>query len=297
MKRMTLNQTIPNWTSAGIFTYLNALAVPWAEDIEAVSLNLDYHGGNSGRKRISPLIKNLLSDDGTISTTNMQMIANTALSLFGVTWAKMYEQLSIEYNPINNYDMVEEERESGSGSRSEAHSGTDGRTISHTTTNAGNDTVTNTGTETTAHTGTRGVTGTDETSTTGSSTSEDGIAGFNSSTYQDDRNNETSTEANSESSTTQTTTDNLQDQRTDNLTQTTTHGHTITEAGTDNLTHGESITGSDSHSGSRTLTRSGNIGVTTTAQMLEQERILWAWNFFRNVVYKDLDSLLTIQTY
>lgn len=297
MKRTTLNQTIPNWTTAGIFSYLNALAVPWTGDIAAVSLDLDYHGGHSGNKRISPLVSNMLNDDGVLSATALNTLANAALSLFGVTWAKMYEQLSIEYNPINNYDMVEQETTSGTGSGSEAHTGTDGHTISHTTTNGGIDTVANTGTETTAHTGTQGVQGSTQTSTSGTNETEDGIAGFNSSTYQDDRNSISESSESSTGTNSQTTTDNLQDQRTDNLTQTTTHGHTVTESGTDNLTHGESITKSESTSGTRRLTRSGNIGVTTTAQMLEQERLLWNWNFFRNVVYKDLDSLLTMQTY
>lgn len=45
------------------------------------------------------------------------------------------------------------------------------------------------------------------------------------------------------------------------------------------------------------LTRSGNVGVTTSQQMLESERKLWLWDFFDSVVYPDLDKVLTIQTY
>lgn len=297
MKRITLNQTIPGWTSAGIFHYLNALAVPWDGDITDTSLDLDYHGGHSGRKRITPLVETLLESDGTLDATSINMLAVTALALFGVRWTKMYEQLSIEYNPIHNYDMTESETTSGSGSGSENHTGADTRTISHGTMNSGQDTRTNTGTQTSAQTGTQGTVDQTATNTTGSSNTDDGIAGFNSTTYQKDRNSVSGSTAASNASSNSTRTDNLQDQRTDNLTETTTHGHNISETGSDALQHGESIARSESSSGSRSMTRSGNIGVTTTAMMLEQERTLWAWNFFRNVVYPDLDSLLTLQTY
>ena len=42
-----------------------------------------------------------------------------------------------------------------------------------------------------------------------------------------------------------------------------------------------------------TLTRSGNIGVTTTQQMLTSERDLWKWNFF-DQIFSDLDRELAL---
>lgn len=45
-----------------------------------------------------------------------------------------------------------------------------------------------------------------------------------------------------------------------------------------------------------TTTRSGNIGVTTTQQMLSAEREVWMWNFF-DQVYKDIDSVLSLPFY
>lgn len=47
----------------------------------------------------------------------------------------------------------------------------------------------------------------------------------------------------------------------------------------------------------RNLTRHGNIGVTTTSKMLEEVINLWQWNFFRDVVFKDVDLVLTIPIY
>ena len=44
------------------------------------------------------------------------------------------------------------------------------------------------------------------------------------------------------------------------------------------------------------LTRSGNIGVTTSAQMIEENIKLWIWKFFDSV-FKDIDRVLTIGVY
>ena len=46
----------------------------------------------------------------------------------------------------------------------------------------------------------------------------------------------------------------------------------------------------------RTMTRSGNIGVTTSQQLLQSEIELWEWNFFEQV-FRDLDSVLTLKIY
>ncbi len=88
---------------------------------------------------------------------------------------------------------------------------------------------------------------------------------------------------------------------TDNGTQTiardgtneTTFDTTDTDTGTQTLLNG----GSDTHTRNYELTRSGNIGVTTSQQMIESERALWMWNFFRNVVFPDIDRVLTLPIY
>ena len=46
----------------------------------------------------------------------------------------------------------------------------------------------------------------------------------------------------------------------------------------------------------RTLKRSGNIGVTTSQQMIESERQLWLWNFFESV-FSDIDKILVLKIY
>ena len=65
------------------------------------------------------------------------------------------------------------------------------------------------------------------------------------------------------------------------------------ETGTD--TNAES--GTDTHTRNYTLTRHGNIGVTTSQQMIESERALWMWQFFYDVVFPDVNRVLTLSIY
>lgn len=45
------------------------------------------------------------------------------------------------------------------------------------------------------------------------------------------------------------------------------------------------------------LTRKGNIGVMTTQQMIEQERNIYIWNLFTEVVFPDIDKVLVLNVY
>lgn len=58
----------------------------------------------------------------------------------------------------------------------------------------------------------------------------------------------------------------------------------------------ETGTRTERETGKRTLTRSGNIGVTTSQRMLESEIKLWEWNFYETV-FKDVDTVLTVPKY
>lgn len=66
-------------------------------------------------------------------------------------------------------------------------------------------------------------------------------------------------------------------------------------------TNADTTSGSENETGGkefeRELTRRGNIGVTTSQQMIESEIKLWQWNFIKNVVYPLADELLTIPMY
>ena len=80
----------------------------------------------------------------------------------------------------------------------------------------------------------------------------------------------------------------------DTTTETGTDTTTVKEKGTETLTHG----GTDTDTRNYTLTREGNIGVTTSQQMAESEEKLWAGlELFEKYIFKDVDNLLTLRIY
>ena len=69
---------------------------------------------------------------------------------------------------------------------------------------------------------------------------------------------------------------------------------TDTETGTDT----NARTGSDTETYKYDLTREGNIGVTTSQQMIQSERDLWVlWQYFYDVVFPDINRVLTLNIY
>lgn len=148
-------------------------------------------------------------------------------------------------------------------------------TETETSSGTTSDTLTHTGTQNTTHTGTVGTSDTQTVNGSGTGSTENDVWGFNSSSAIEDNLSETETSNTNTATGSSTQTNNLTDARTDNLTD----------------------TGSGSHSDSRTLTRSGNIGVTTSQQMIQSQRDLWVWNYIYNVVFPDVDKVLTISTY
>ena len=73
----------------------------------------------------------------------------------------------------------------------------------------------------------------------------------------------------------------------------TTYNTSDVDSGSTGLEQG----GQDTETRNYELTRTGNIGVTTTQQLLQSERDLWKWSFFIDVVFPDIDRVMTIDTY
>ena len=69
---------------------------------------------------------------------------------------------------------------------------------------------------------------------------------------------------------------------------------TETETGTDTSTKTGTIT--DTETGTEDLERSGNIGVTTSQQMLESEIQIRQYDFYKGI-YEDIDSILCLKSY
>lgn len=215
----------PGWQN-GVFFTLMSLSyqsdMPWLTSEVATDLDFNYFGGNSGDKIPSPLVDRLLSD-GTLSQSNIAYLVRLTHNRFHRQWNRLWNVYSVEYNPINNYDMTEEE--------------TPNLTRTRTISNESDFTVT---TDTDAQTN---------------------IYAFNSS-----------------SETPQGTADG---------------NSTVNTKGSKDDNYTEDVT---SDTGTRTLTRSGNIGVTTSQQMIQSEIELWKWDFYKQI-FADLDKILTIPIY
>lgn len=321
-KRVTLNEAWgPSWPSSGIFTTIANVntdwVFPWASDIpETAPLDFQYHGNYSGSKLTSPLVDSFLL--GPVPPDiGKKEIATVVRALFELSWQKLWDTLKFEYNPIENYDMVEtgedvtigtdkgETSRSTTYGRQEAHDfrdeTTDTGTVDTTRTSEGDGSRTTTGEVTREH---------GEVITTTRNETQDrehGVYGFNTTdpaspaSHDTDETNLTNSDTHSGAdvdSSTGTETNHQTGSETDKETRsfsidkdttgTIKHTGTDTEEGTTSGERNTTLT----HS----LTRHGNIGVTTSQQMIESERSLWLWKFFDHV-FRDLDSVLTSPIY
>ena len=232
MKEMRLSEVLTD--SQGIFSQImTAHEVPWAEDetITGDLLDFEYMLNQSGDKIISPAVCKSLTD-GELTTADFNKLCDVAFMMYGKRWARLWEILTAEFNPLNNYDMSE----------------TKYIDHGHVETNSGTDTTNRTGTDTVTHTG----------------DTESEVSAFNSGSYQDSTKD----------------TQNTTDLDTRNMSDALVHGHILTNSGRD----------------TETLTRSGNIGVTTSQQMAQSSLDLWKWNYFYDI-FRDIDSIFTITTY
>lgn len=248
-------------------TMMTAHELPWYEDtdITAALLDFEYINNFSGRKIISPAVEKSLGTDGIITAENLTKLCSVAYMMYAKKWARNWAVLTAEYNPIENYSMVEDSKLTRDNKQT--HSGTDSTLMT------GTDTFVKTGSEADAHTGTI--------TDSATSSEENEVSAFNSSSYEDS-NKMTGSGGNTRTflNTDTTTFNSVTDAETRNKTDATTHGHVI-DNDDDERNH---------------LTRSGNIGVTTSQQMIQSDIDLWKWNFFYEV-FTDIDNVFTISTY
>lgn len=208
-------------------------------------------------------------NQGSISPSSDFIITlNRYWDIRKAEYEKIENAIMAEYNPINNYSM--EERHTGTDTTESKNSGTDTTTDTHT----GTDTLAKTGNvenaKGTTQTNKAGITAT-TTNAAAEITSVNQVSAYDSNDFTNHDKNTTSTPettqtvANSGADTIaysgkDTVTNNLTDTTTYNTTQESSikHGHNI-----DNTTTYDTL-----------LTRVGNIGVTTSQQMIESEYIL-----------------------
>lgn len=82
----------------------------WLTD--AVNFDIEYFNNYSGDKTPSNLIVRFADQntDGTLTDSQVNSIANILWSRYGTKWSKITDVMGKDYNPIENYSMVEETR-------------------------------------------------------------------------------------------------------------------------------------------------------------------------------------------
>lgn len=286
--------------------FFNSIDYAPFNDANFVDMLNEWCKFNHGSLQIRPLIEDALKTDADVIRKRVTNLINVRK----YKYTRLYDTTLLVYNPIENYSMTEEgtDTTTGSGTKtddlgaySDTTSGTDTTTITDSKTEkigAYNDTSTSTTTSDIAKltTNTRNVV-----TDTGSETHERKVAPFDSDTYAEqelntdtfkDRRNVTETETNvSPHNDTTTKRDTTKGEARENIYTTKTtdalqHGMTRDISSRSNLYTDES-----KETTNHKFTRSGNIGVTTSQQMLESERDIAMFNFIGIVAHDIIKSI------
>ena len=291
-----------------LFSALETAGAPWADEtkpLQYVSLGTLYW--IRSRKKI---LTSFIVEEKEENDTDLDDYATDLLTLYGDKWAHLWELFLMEYNPIENYNMIESgsdiNTKTGSLDRSGAIERTGSLDRSGAIGKSGKEKVTDNveyiGKEIFTPSGKVIDSGTD---TDNQSTTDNSLYGYNSSnpvnadktiqktghknerTYADNYKEEKSFSQDREDKRSITT--EYEDYQEED-TRKDTYNH-IKDEDTRKDTY-NNIKDTGSHS----LTRSGNIGVTTTQQMAESE-IEYRRHLYFEMVFSDIDKLLTLPIY
>lgn len=221
------------------------------------------------------------------------------------TWTRIYNLSQMEYDPLENYNRTETVSETREGEQ--AHSGSDVVAMSGSDTDTSR--TTGTDTEETVRDNSETSTGTNSTvvasdatdTHTGSDVTTEQKTAFDSGAYADTRKTTLQHGETISNDTNSTTTGNASAtiNTDDDETVTTTHNTTVTDThqrGTsETTTHG--LTVSEDETVTRTAHMYGNIGVTTSQQMAEQEiELAPKLNLF-NIIVEEFKERFCLQVY
>lgn len=281
---MKVNNTCDFLLGQGIFTALNELNVPWKDENVASLLDMEYYT-TFGNRQTSPLVDYLIGDKKQLSTEDTQKLARIIFNKFSENWNRIDLAFSKVYNPIWNKDGTETTTVENSAKTTTYEKGnqtnrtTKGEQVN---TNGYGEGQT---TESQGATNTTNKYGQDKTTT------ENETAAFNSSTYQDDTQ---STETRAEK------TDTIKKDAVTNTTTEKAKTDTFTEGQReDTFTDGARTDKTQEGETTQTTTYSfgGNIGVTTTQELLTAEfDMREKYNFF-DIIFRNVDSIMSCGYY
>lgn len=298
----TINELFPNLGTSltGIF-YVNMTSVDnsiFPEDWKATEIlkTLDLlYKNHSGNKEASPLLIDITS-----TVYFARAVQGIICQTYGRQWVALWNAFKREYNPINNYDMIEQMTNDITSilyGKTDTKSFTNretemihGKTETRSFTDRETDFIN-------GKTETKSFLQRETTRTPAGKTTQKSVSGFNSGSLtvaESTSENYIGSEKISESGM-----EMLGNSGTDKTLEK--GSESLANSGTDKTqekgTETLGTSGTDMHTRNYTLTRSGNIGVTTSQQMLESEIALRAFTIFRDVVIPNVDELFTLPIY
>lgn len=258
----------PQYLDAGaIFTQMVTLGAPWNSEL-GKEMDDAYLSMYSGLKTPSKFTV-LHSIDGVASA---ESIAKLLWSMYGQSWKRLWDGYTIQYSPIDNYNVQETMERTQSNDR-DINKTTD-------TNSSVNGTVKDTTDMSESVNGS--INHGHVVQKTGSDTKS--VYGFDSQVaVPSEVTSSTGTDTNSGTDTQTNTTDTTG--TVDTATSNTTVGK-ITDVTSD----------TDNETENLQRTKTGNVGQNSYQELLRQEFDLWRWNFFTQV-FEDCDKYLVLSVY
>lgn len=236
--------------------------IPFFTAAERSNLWINYLYNHSGQKEESPLLENFIFENVPAPASILGRLTTIISVNFLDKWTRIYDALMLEYGVIDNYNRIEDTEVNASGESNGSNEVDASDTMSGGHSNAGSDIING------GHTSTKNGTGTNK------------VSAYNVDTFSNKEEDITSD------------TDALVYNN-----ETTAHSDTFTYNDETKTTKSTANTHGDTSN--NTITHSvvkGNIGVTTSQQMLLSEFELRQYNLI-DVIYKDLDSILCTAVY
>lgn len=225
---MTLYDWYLKINPKSFFVEMNKLEVPWKDFNNLLNLDTLYFEIHARNLIVSSWAEKI----------DVANAVNVVYSTYINNWNKLWQNYIAEYNPIENYSMVENLSEITNKISNIEHNEDEQKTSNR--------------------------------NTTGTTTSESDTSIF---TFNNASNNGVKSDR-GVNVTTPDIKNNDSSNNTKNFTENNTDDNTI----------------------ERELKRSGNIGVTTSAQMISENIELWKWNYFEQI-FNDIDKIMSIGVY
>ena len=268
----TIADIIPNaFTGAGIFSAFNNPI--WVYDFDAEALDIQFIT-TYGDRLAAPYLTHF-DGEGGISDDDLQAIAAHIYAIHKWQWEHLYKAMVEEYNPLHNVDAHEIETNDSARSSSAINGNTDENDHLHN--DATVDSISG------AKSTTNMAGGSGDTDSAGNGLSQVDVSAFNSGSMVGDTANGSNTDA-----LTGTASENTSIINEENA-----DAHDIAASDNDlnSITNVHTNINNDEAFNKREVTRFGNIGLTTSAQLISGEISLWKFEYMQRVMTDICDTI------